>query len=461
MIRKILKVVGWIVAGTLGLVVAVYLVAVAINWRDRSPSADAIDLENLYRRSPVVADDENAFIYVMGFNVEPQGNPYQMGLKRVTWLRESKRLGSLDASRDPLRERSDYRAKRLPAVTEFLDACKVGNPRCLGAFRSADGVLGQWMASEGWLRQRYEELIAHRDWRESALFDVSEPLPAYGLVMDGQKLLLLNSKALAERGDYVSARSLLEKDLTFWRKVLESSDILITKMIATAAITRHFELGNLVLRQIPPEKLKDALPTGWTQPISESERSMLRCLSGEWMFMSHAMQNMDVDLYVLKADSTVSRAASWLMMPLYRPQDFKNKNATYLLEMARLLDAPLDRYEEAVNQTAALAQRTRDQAVPPRSPYNVVGQLLIGVGAYDFGTYARRVADLEGVRRAALLAVTLRAANVTAPAISSALSTSALREPYQNRPFEWDQQKGDIIFRGLELDERSVHRIYY
>lgn len=54
------------------------------------------------------------------------------------------------------------------------------------------------------------------------------------LTLDGQKLLLLNAKILAEHGDYVGAQSLLEEDLHFWRKVLESSDILITRMIATA-----------------------------------------------------------------------------------------------------------------------------------------------------------------------------------------------------------------------------------
>jgi hypothetical protein len=75
MLRRILKIVGWIAGGTLGLGVALYLVAVAINWHDREPSAAAIQFTNLYRERPTVAEEDNAFIYAMGFAVELDANP--------------------------------------------------------------------------------------------------------------------------------------------------------------------------------------------------------------------------------------------------------------------------------------------------------------------------------------------------------------------------------------------------
>ena len=160
-------------------------------------------------------------------------------------------------------------------------------------------------------------------------------------------------------------------------------------------------------------------------------------------------------------NSVVATVLTGLEMPLYRQQDSVNKSAAYFLETTQLLSAPLDHYQDALNRAAVLTSQTRQAAFPPLSPYNMIGQLLTGIGAYDYGTYARRVADLEGVRRAALLAVTLRAANVRASGVGAAVSTSALHEPYHNRPFEWDQKEGAIVFRGLEIGERSVHRIYY
>jgi hypothetical protein len=45
--------------------------------------------------------------------------------------------------------------------------------------------------------------------------------------------------------------------------------------------------------------------------------------------------------------------------------------------------------------------------------------------------------------------------------VNAALNASALREPYHKRPFESDENEGVIIFRGLEIGERSIHRILY
>ena len=177
--------------------------------------------------------------------------------------------------------------------------------------------------------------------------------------------------------------------------------------------------------------------------------------------MSAALPNTDVGVYALRDESVTVRALNWLGTPLYRPQDSRNNNAAYLLATAQLLSVPLDGYEEAVNRTAALAERTAREALPPRSAYNIVGRVLMGIGVYDFGKYARRLGDLEGVRRAALLAATLHAANVGTREVSAALHASALRDPYRDKPFDWDANEAAIIFRGLEIGERSVHRIYY
>jgi hypothetical protein len=60
-----------------------------------------------------------------------------------------------------------------------------------------------------------------------------------------------------------------------------------------------------------------------------------------------------------------------------------------------------------------------------------------------------------------LEAVTFRAAKVGISEVAAALAAAPLRNPYNNRPFEWDGKNRDILFRGLELGERGVHRIRY
>jgi hypothetical protein len=447
--------------GIVGLCIAAYLVALAINWRDREPSPTALRFASLYRDRPAAADEDNAYIYVMGFTVAPDESPYQMGLRRIAWLRESTSLQPLDISRDPLGKRPDYRVGRLAAIREFIDACKPASVSCDTAFGTGDGVFEQWMASESWLLVRYRELIPRRGWRETVPTDLSAPFPSYQLVMDGQKLLLLNAKILARRGEYASVRQLLEEDLRFWRGVLESSDTLVSRMIATAAITRHFELGNLIFREIPPGDVMAAVPAEWNVALSESELSMRRCLVGEWTFMSAALRNMMTYRSAPNDESFASGVLGRLTAPFYQQQDTINAHAEYLSEMAERMSVPLDEYEEALSRATEFSARTRSEAVPPRSVYNIIGRIATGVGAYDYGSYARRVGDLEGVRRVALAAVTLRAAKVAAAEVPAQLAVTSLRNPYDDRPFEWDPKSSAIIFRGLEPSERGVHRIRY
>lgn len=461
MIRRFLEVIGWSVVGIVGLVIVAYLVAVAINWRDRKPSAAAVRFAKFYSQRPVVSDQDNAYIYVMGFSVAPGEDPGQMGSKRVAWMRASSRAAHWDTANDPLSEKYDYRGKRLPRVREFVDACRPQSANCAAAFVAGDAVFEQWIGSEKWLLERYLELIAHHAWQDAMPFDVAAPLPPYGLVMDGQRLLLLNAEKFAESGDSVTVSKLLGEDLRFWRMVLESSDILISRMIATAAINRHFELGSLVFGQMRPADVMSAVPDNWRVALSESELSMRRCLVGEWMFMSAALRNTDVDRVFLHQDSVVARVMSGSTAPLYQPQDSINRNAEYISRIEEILSVPIERYEDSVNRTAEFSELTRKEALPPRTAYNIVGQVLIGLGAYDFGTYARRVADLEGVRRAALVAVTFRAARVGMSEVAVELAAAPLRNPYNNRPFEWDGKNHAILFRGLELGERGERRIQY
>src|SRR5688572_6076521 len=71
MLHKLLKIFGWTTAGLVGLAIGLYSIAVAINWRDQPPSADAVRFTAIHRDRPPVADQDNAFVYLMGADARP------------------------------------------------------------------------------------------------------------------------------------------------------------------------------------------------------------------------------------------------------------------------------------------------------------------------------------------------------------------------------------------------------
>lgn len=422
-VRKTLKVVAWTVGGIVGLCVTLYVIAVAINWRDSEPSAAAIQFANAYRDRPAVADADNAYVY----------------------------LKSIQGSS----------AKHTPLVQAYLDACKRASRECPDALSGADKIVAQWSPAERELLERYHSFIAHSGWRESV--EEQAQSMAKGLVvgytpaMEGQKLLMLEARIRAAKGDAAGVRRMLEEDLVFWRRILASSDILISKMIATAALNRHFELGNLVLRALPRQKVASAVPPTWRLPISDAERSMLRCLVGEWEFSAATMTEMEG----FGTEGGFDRITYWLGMRLHQPQDTRNRFADHSARIVSIMNVPLDRYPAALDAASEEVDRRRNEDFPPRSPYNMIGGVLFAIGASDYRTYTTRVADLEGVRRATLAAVSMRQAKVPTEGMPTALASSTLRNPYDNRPFAWDATDRVIVFTGLELGERGEHRIYY
>lgn len=427
MLRKVLKAIGWTAVGLVGLVVVLYLTALAINWRDREPSAAAKQLMQVLRDRPAVAEANNAFAYLQHWEQNP-----------------------------------NRPSRRPAAVEEFLETCRPANPECAAAFDRADGLFAQWNAADGELLDGYMELSARSGWHEGNVF-TEESIPRYSGPMDGQKMLLLRARELARQGDADQVRTLLERDLRFWRMVLESSDIVVSKMMATGALTRHFEWGTLVLRSLPAAKQATAIPAGWRNEISDEERSMERCMAGVWLFSSSILRRAASDYFGVTSEHAIGRGVIRLAVPLYQQQDTINRYAEHNLGVARAFEVPLAAYPRVVAEVREREKRTANDLFPYGAVYNLPGAWFFAIMLLgsDTTTYYVRVSDIEGVRRAALTAAILRSSGVEAKDVSAALSNVDQRDPYTNLPFAWDDKLGAIVFRGLQSGERGEHRIYY
>ena len=336
-----------------------------------------------------------------------------------------------------------------PAVAQFRLACDSFGPECQRAFPAVGLVFEQWVATQPWLLARYRQLIAHSAWRELVPTDITLPLPSYSGVMHGQRLLLLQAKALADAGDTEAAAELLASDLRFWRMVLESSDLLVTKMIATAAVQRHFEWGTLALRSSPADRALAATPPEWRAPMTADELSLRRTLAGEWVYFSA-----NLPTAARRFRSTTSRLAHECPTSSpsrsVQPQDTLNRHSTYLHAARRDSGRAAARLRGSCRRGFDARATHGDDAFPPRSLYNLVGAFLLAAGPADYADYARRVADVEGMRRAALATLALRAethARQTWPRLSLQ-ARYAIRTTIE--PLRWDESEQAVVFVGLD-----------
>lgn len=445
--RRVARGAAWAAAAVAILIVGLWLVVVAINRRDEAPSADALRLERVIAGRPAVDHAANAYVLLLGLGVDKDEDSFAWGVRRMAFLEASSAGTAASGGAAFPGTDVDIDARRSEFAGRMVDTCRQADRGCWLLLRQHPEQLEGWLQSEAWLLERYRGLIALRQWRESIPTQSDATFAPYMPAMEGQRLLLMKAFRHARLKDAVAARDLLQADLEFWRMVLRSSDILVSKMIATAAIQRHFAMGNLVLRELGEGGVDATPPAAWGMPFDRGERSMLRAYAGEWRFFSSSV----VDA-TLREEGPREALSRHLFGPLLKPVATSNLFAANMVRLIEGVDVAWTDLPAAAH-TLALQP---DEGLP--SAYNPVGDILSRVGYPAYLPYALRVSDLEGTRRATLLAIALRnegRTNRTASALAKAISDSPLKEPYRDEPFAWDEATGSIVFQGLAPHPRG------
>lgn len=453
---KVAKVIGWLLLATFLLVLLLYLGLVALNWNDRPPSAAVRRFEEIVAQRPAVSADDNAVVYIMGFGAPTEGDPVEAGARRMQWLESFDDSTAPDS--DPLHAGLSFQAVGSPVVAHLGNACgqEADRLQCASVFES---IVRDWQPSDmdALALRRYEALLTRRAWRDVVPMDVTAPLPAYGNVTHAQRLYLLRLGQWAAQGRMDDVRAGLESDLDFWRTAVPAADSLIGQMIAVAALRQHFALANLVLRGLTPEQAVRAVPADWRREFSPAERSMKRVMAGEMAFWKEVMAYTRRQQEAEAATPTlVEKWTSRLTDPLFKIQDTANGIADRRMRLCEDFEAPMNQYlrlENAWDEAPAKDGMTL---------YNPVGQMILRIedGSTYVG-YVLRTASVEGVRRAALLAFQLHANGVAPEAVGSLVAQSDLRDPYTEKPFEWNAERHSVTFTGPENHRARRSEFFY
>lgn len=467
MAKYLLKFVKWSVVGIIALALLAYGVMYLINWSDQQPSPAAQKMAALYSDRPAVAEQDNAFVTAMGFTA-PQGqDPRQRGAERIAWFASLSGQPAGMPVVEPERPAFDPVATRSAVIQKVYADCGKVDAACAAVLAANVQGIAEWTEINGWLLARYQAMLAQPVWLETVPFEYNTPVPSYSVILDTQRMLLLRTWLLAQQGDAAGVRGLLDADIQFWRNVSASSGSVLTKTVASVALVRHFTWGNLALRLLPPEQATAAMPESWLQPLSSEERSLRRSLAGEWKgldVMLHKLKDGEgapVELESGGFDGRVERLVWFASRPFLQPQDSSNRYADYLTRLADTLDVPYAEFAHALTQAKHLENEANELAEPVHRPYNIVGDVLSAVAVPTFSGYAGRVYDVEGVRRAGLLAVQLRGRGIAGQDVAVHLADADLRNPYSEQPFTWSEAEKSLVFDGMVEGERGHYAMLY
>lgn len=428
------------VLAVLGIILlAAVLLLVAINWNDRAPNANSQRLDTVLRDQPAVAPALNGYVHMLALNIPIGQHVVATGTVRAA------RLNQAVASMAPLSSEFADGFAPIPSTPSAKYAalyarCKELDSQCENILTADLKQLDGYIASTDWLASRYGTMLLAPVWHEVA--GPIEQLPAYGTAINGQRVHFLRAWLAARQGNRVAVEAALAADIRFWRNMQASSSTLISKMIALVAISRHFRWSGMVLRAMERKQQAAMIPTAWQQPFSRQERSMLLVMAGEHAFVRRALT---VRQHVEDPDSAPMNRG--LTSGLFKPQDYINRYANFAVAFSKEFDADYLQLPQAFRRANAMRPVAEDGHFSSRL-YNP-GGTFIAAESSGMGNYAMRVADLEGVRRAALLAVQLRSNGIAPQDVQSHLDRASLRDPYTDKPFTWDIATGAIVVQGL------------
>lgn len=469
MFKSALKILAWIIGAFLALVIAVYLVFLVVNLHDQPPSELAQQFESTYKNRIKIADEENAAIYVMGLSVAQNEDPKLWGAKRFALVSQATDDEIGKVGQDPIFEDYRYRDVRSASVVASSDLFNI--PLAENVFTKlseSKDTIAEWSSQEEWLLKRYLELLTYKKYQEYAMTDPAAPLPSYGAVIDAQKLFFANLWLQAEQGNAENIKHLLEQDAVCWRMVLASTDTLISKMIAVAALKRHFVFGNLVLKKLSMKTSVNGMPENWKLPFTQAESSMLQTFSGEWMFQDHLFKKIKHEPDDYFYTMFFQDHAHWftdLFLAFLQPQVESNKAAENFKNLIDVLNVPLHEYVDAIDDAENEHEEQKELQTNKNDPYiyNATGSYLRSRSEAEYGsyfiyfTYSSRVNDLEGARQAAVLITEIRNQSLAPEAVPDFISHSTYHNPYTLKPFEWDVESKAVKFTGLEEGERGIY----
>ncbi|MBD8524630.1 hypothetical protein [Pseudomarimonas arenosa] len=444
------------------------LALVLYNRIDEAPNSDVRYFESLSQRQ--VADQDNAWLHLMGIGAAVEGDPVAYGRQRwqayEQWLEQSK-------SREAFLPAPEALPVQAPSLSThgFDNYCDDRSDDCL-VWALTNGAALYTLADANRTRlQRFEQLLALSEWQDLATPSLEEPFPAITEAALRSGLIALElARGGVDDGEALAySLNRLAQEVEFWHRVTAQPQELVTVLRAARRIEQLQRIAGSVLDRLDVLEspalnghfdrifAARALPADFSLAIGReyrlTELGFRQAIPG---LISSVGQCLD--------GSAQEGCLKGLMISAtYNHSATMNLHAIHKRLILRLLQAPAAEIDQVKAQIAPRFEATFVSFEDPSSilqqmSYNYSGRILaqIAVPAFD---YHYRLYDQEALRRMWQVKLCVLRDGAGERVIKRCIEQSELRDPYTGSPFDWDAENGALRFavRAQEYWPEQLH----
>ena len=471
LMKTLLRLVGWLLAGLLTLALLAVTIFWLINRKDEAllpEVAQAI----VFTPPPPEAMQRNAYFVLLGLGAPVGEDALAAGMRFFAAQMQDY------ADRRQTGQARSSTVQAWPHQPLEINAlrCPVERDDCLEYWLPRQGTIRAALKQYAHVLRRYHSLLEMPEYEEVIPPDLAVAMPYYGDLVAASDLVLMQAALLLHGGDAAQALLLLEHNARLHQRLMAGSRTLIGGMIALSMQMRQQRVVSHLLLRHPV--LARAHTARWQAALS-SEADLSAALAGEgrWMVssfntdMSQELRRLAAGNFPGKDEaSMVARLEKTLAISqkFYLHHETLNRFYRAYRVAMRLADVPADQIDAQVTRVA------QEQVIigQPwwKRPYfglrNQLGNILLEMGQPDIQRYIERAHDVEGHRRLVLLQLAAYSAGLEAADMPDWLAKSpeALRNPYTLAPMGWEADKspsragGSLVFQGRQPQVQNPAR---
>ena len=432
-----------------------YLIVLAfLAGYDQPLSAAAQKL--LQRPTKTVAESTNAYYYLIGLNFPAASEPAADGKAVVAWynktvLQDKQFTDFYQYPPDFEKKRSALRVKG--SVPRFYEDDK--NSGMLEFAASNPQNMQEPLRNNELLLSRYRTLLTFRQYQEPLELGIWMPLPGSTTTLELHRLYLLSLGQQAYKGNLTAAVQGVQQTMEFWQAMATADTSLLMKFNAFSALRSTLYLAAELAGapSIAPD-LRHTLAQ-----VLQFDTSILQAaetLRAETIWAERTMAT-----FRLLA-KTSSNPTNWLLLAWLKPNTMANQLYGQYHHDAQIsgMTAP--------ELTDCLQKHGGNDPIHVRKfdlpfIYNPLGEAqAIKSYALQYTGYARRLHDLEGIRRLALVKLMVSKKRVTPTSTPAFLAAAGpkLSNPYTGEPMTWNYQRRTVGFTSPGTDKPVEMRLF-